>query len=238
MVYDLIQFPMNFLLYFSLFFIQSYQQIENVELKIERYSLSGDTLILKCSINNGTSTVHSVYLGDGWSTIPYLLNLSLIILENDTLALHIANPFDGYPKTKYEVIKYLSNSQYSNEIIKQTVDYLIDLKLIDDEIYAQKFVYDRLLIKKESKANIISKLLLKGINKTIANDTVNKMYSNEISNKILNDIVQKKLKLLSIKNYSPEKIKTSLFNYLVSKRFSFEDIKKTFIELNFEICDM
>ena len=105
MVYDLIQFPMNFLLYFSLFFIQSYQQIENVELKIERYSLSGDTLILKCSINNGTSTVHSVYLGDGWSTIPYLLNLSLIILENDTLALHIANPFDGYPKTKYEVIK-------------------------------------------------------------------------------------------------------------------------------------
>jgi len=96
---------MNFLLYISLFFVSLSKPTESIDLMINSYSLSSDTLILKCSINNGTSTVHSVYLGDGWSTIPEFANLTLFILENDTLALHIANPFGGYPTSKYDVVK-------------------------------------------------------------------------------------------------------------------------------------
>ncbi len=95
---------MSFLFYISLFFVQTVKPIENVELKIDSYYLSGDTLTLKCSISNGTSTVYSVYLGGGWSTLPELENLTLFIVENDTLALHIGNPFGGYPKNRYDVI--------------------------------------------------------------------------------------------------------------------------------------
>ena len=96
---------MNYLLYVSLFFVQLIKLSESVELMIDSHSLSCDTLILKCSINNYTSTVRSVYLGGGWSTLPEIENFTLFVLENDTLALHVANPFGGFPKIGYEVIE-------------------------------------------------------------------------------------------------------------------------------------
>jgi hypothetical protein len=95
---------MNFLLYISLFFVQVVKPGDSVELKIDSYSLSGDILTLECSITNDTYSVRSVYFGGDWSTLPELENLTLFILENDTLALHVANPFGGYPKRGYDVI--------------------------------------------------------------------------------------------------------------------------------------
>ena len=96
---------MNFLLFVSLLFGQLIEQGERVELRIDNYSLTDSTLILNCFVENSTSTVHSVYLGQGWTTIPNLYNLTLLILENDTLPLHEAFPFPYIRSPKYEVIK-------------------------------------------------------------------------------------------------------------------------------------
>ena len=117
---------MNYL-FVLLFFFQLIKPTESIDLMIDSHSLSGDILTLKCSINNGTSTVHSVYLGGGWSTLQELENLTLFILENDTLALHIDNPFGGYPNSKYDVIK--PNGKI-NIVIKIDLKHLYKLEHI------------------------------------------------------------------------------------------------------------
>lgn len=78
---------------------------DKVELKIYGYSLSGNTLTLQYCFKNNTSTMRSVYVGAGWSTIPELLNFTLLIFENDTLPLHEGNPFGGYPSMKCDAIE-------------------------------------------------------------------------------------------------------------------------------------
>ena len=109
---------MNFLLFVSLLFGQLIEQGERVELRIDNYSLTDSTLILNCFVENSTSTVHSVYLGQDWTTIPNLYNLTLLILENDTLPLHEAYPFPfgSYYSIKYEVIKPYSKKDITIKI--------------------------------------------------------------------------------------------------------------------------
>jgi TonB family protein len=86
-------------------FCKNQQSVNNVDLKIDAHWLSGDTLTLKYSFKNNTDETHSVYWGGGWSTLPEVSNLALLVFENDTLALHIGNPFDGYPSLKYQAIE-------------------------------------------------------------------------------------------------------------------------------------
>ena len=83
----------------SLFFTNN-----DFELKIYNHSLSDNDLNIYYSIKNNTNECSSVYLGNGWSTIPYLSNLSVLITINDTLALHIYNPFSGYPSREQKTI--------------------------------------------------------------------------------------------------------------------------------------
>ncbi|MDR1198575.1 MAG: hypothetical protein LBK94_06135 [Prevotellaceae bacterium] len=75
------------------------------ELKIYQYSINENKdLILSYSIKNNTNECHYIYRDDGWSTIPYVLNLSFLITVNDTVSLHISNPFGGFPSFKADAI--------------------------------------------------------------------------------------------------------------------------------------
>lgn len=144
------------LLYISLFFFQLIKPTESIDLMIDSYSLSGDTLTLKCFINNGTSTVHSVYLGGGWSTLSGIENLTLFIIEHDTLSLHVANPFGGFPKIGYEVIKPYGKREI---FIRLDLKHLYEFEQIFQGtphpltgVYSFQLVYYDRLFQKNKKA--------------------------------------------------------------------------------------
>ena len=146
---------MFLLLYISSFFVQLIEPSDSVELKIEQYSLTADALLtLNCSVVNNTSTVHSVYLGEGWCTIPYVLNLTLFVFDKDTLSLDVAYPYTSYPGCKYGAIEPYSQHDFSVTIYLKEL-YKIEPKPFDEPHYPlttgayffQLVYYDRLLKK-------------------------------------------------------------------------------------------
>jgi hypothetical protein len=79
--------------------------VQNFELKIYNHEINDDKLTLYYAIKNNTDECHHIYLGAGWSTVPYLLNMSVLITVNNEISLHISNPFSGFPSRKYVSIQ-------------------------------------------------------------------------------------------------------------------------------------
>jgi hypothetical protein len=69
---------------------------QNFELKIYNHEINDDKLTLYYSIKNNTDECHYVYLEGESSTIPYLLNMSVLITVNNEISLHQSNPFSGF----------------------------------------------------------------------------------------------------------------------------------------------
>ncbi|MDR2126939.1 MAG: hypothetical protein LBP63_08930 [Prevotellaceae bacterium] len=87
---------------------------QNFELKIYNCEINDDKLTLYYSIKNNTDECHHIYLGEGWSTIPYLLNMSVLLTVNNEISLHISNPFSCFPCLKHEAI--LPNDSINSQI--------------------------------------------------------------------------------------------------------------------------
>jgi len=160
--------------------------------------------------------------------------LKEIVFENELLkAKTLAYRFSSYkPRTSQEVIKKLEENNFNEQIVKETISFLKNYGLIDDERYVRNFAKDKSKLKKWGIYKIKTELIKKGIDKTLIEEQLNEAYNESFETENALKLVYRKLSL--IKKKTPEKIKQSIINYLQYKGFSWEVIRKVLDELKFE----
>ena len=132
-------------------------------------------------------------------------------------------------RTKKEIIDKLKDKDYDDEIIYSVLDKLEEYNYINDEVYCEKYINDKTKFSKYGINKIKSKLYLKGVDKDIISKEIVKI-DNDLE--IENALALSKKKLNSIKENDKYKIKAKLSNHLIAKGFSYDTIRKVFLELN------
>ena len=122
-----------------------------------------------------------------------------------------------------QVIDKLKQNNFTDNEINITIECLANNGLLNDKIFAKTLIKDILLTKKVGRNKIFNLLYEKGINKDIISTTLAEYFPNDT---LETAIIVAERKYNLIKNKSPEKIKPSLFNHLVSKGFSSDEAKK------------
>ncbi len=125
-----------------------------------------------------------------------------------------------YPKTRKELELKLMQKWYSQEDILETIDTLILQNIIDDEKFADSYIYSECVKKGKPLFVIKKKLLFKGIDVSILDD-VCKRYEDDIAEGILNKIIK------DIENYKKRGVEwLDIVQKLMRKWYRVDQIKE------------
>ncbi|MBE6012935.1 MAG: hypothetical protein E7234_10320 [Lachnospiraceae bacterium] len=137
----------------------------------------------------------------------------------------------GYgPRTEKEMRNKLSTYDYPENIIDKVIELLQRYDYINDLNYARKYISDKTKYKYQGAYKIKYDLKLKGISGEIIDEAFS-----EADYMPLDNIIKTISKKLSRDDYD-EKDKQKVYNYLVRKGFSYNDINQGF-SLYFEGYD-
>lgn len=150
-----------------------------------------------------------------------------IIFENEKYnSINLSLKFLRNRKTEKEIRDYLKKSEIKKDIINYTIEYLKNLKYLNDYEYAVAFSNDKLKINKYGDLKIKNLLLFKGIDEDIVNDVISKL-PQDILYTNLRDACSKKIH--SLKNDKNTYEKT--VRHLIGKGYDYGQIKKIMREL-------
>ncbi|MDR0926830.1 MAG: recombination regulator RecX [Ignavibacteria bacterium] len=133
------------------------------------------------------------------------------------------------PRSRKQIIDKLTNKGFYEDEIEIALDFLIEFKLIDDALFAKKYIANTLLTKKVGKLRIINDLRNKGVAQEIAKIAADAYFNDDLSIEMALVVAEKKLKTLQ--NKPIQKQKNSVYNHLISKGFSFDDAKKVLAQV-------
>lgn len=134
------------------------------------------------------------------------------------------------PRSQWEIENKLKNKKYNTDIIHNTIDWLKDKKLIDDKIFSQMWIKDRINKKPLGKLRLRKELYTKGIDREIIENAINDFFDKEIDElELAYQMIQKKKKSLMLKNIQlePQKIVSLLRN----RGFSYQVVHHIYNEL-------
>lgn len=116
-------------------------------------------------------------------------------------------------RNKSEIIKYLKRKDYSDELINKVISKLVDLKILDDKLYIQAFINDKINLSNDGPYKIKKSLLELEFNENDIDNYLNNFDESIWENKLIK-IVNKKKRLMDNKSYYMfiTKLKNDLFN--------------------------
>lgn len=124
--------------------------------------------------------------------------------------------------SKRELENKLRKKNYEIELIKAVLDELEEKGLIDDKAFANQFSDEKLNRKKWGLQKVKSELFKKGIAVDVIKDVV-KIYADAESQQTsANDLVKKKLNLISKRENDQKKVKQKLISFLLSRGFDYD----------------
>ncbi len=129
-------------------------------------------------------------------------------------ALNILNRRDY---TEFEMLSKLNNRGFEKDVIDNTIKYLKEKKLIDDERYADNFIYFKLK-NGYGKKRIEYELKKKGIDGNI----INKYLQEVDEGSFIKEVFEKKL--TTLKNSRNKKSK--LYSFLVRRGYGYDLINE------------
>lgn len=149
----------------------------------------------------------------------------LNIIKNDETLFEAKHRAINYVscrlKSKKEVVTYLKQKGYNEEVIEVVLNLLMEYKLIDDEMVAKAYINSH---PNQGKKLIALKLMQKGLSKDIIESCCREM-----------DSSAEKLEEIALKYLKGKKkdIKTSakLYRFLVSRGFDLSEVTKTIKKL-------
>ncbi len=134
------------------------------------------------------------------------------------------------PRSQWEIENKLKNKKYNRDIINNTIDWLKEKKLIDDKIFSQMWIKDRINKKASGKLRLRKELYNKGIDREIIESVINDFFDQEIDElELAYQMIQKKKNSLMLKNIQlePQKIVSLLKN----RGFSYHVVYHIYNEL-------
>lgn len=154
---------------------------------------------------------------------------SLVDENNLMLCKQTAYKFASYmPRCKAQIIKKLSENNFSKNQIEQSIDFLERYDLVNDLDYSRKYIQSYLLTKRAGPKKLEQELLLKGIEKNIVNEALKQFYPHDkIPEFIELEINKKKHEVLR-----KDKNKQYMYitNYLFNKGFYLDNLLKEIVK--------
>lgn len=129
------------------------------------------------------------------------------------------------PRTKFEVRNYLIEQDYNNDLIDSTINRLEINNYINDKIYVNQFIEQRITANPKGKKFIAYELKNKGISSTDIDSALEKI-DYKIEYKMAISLAEKKINQLNKQEWFAVKVK--LGNYLQRKGFSYDIIYDVF----------
>ncbi len=130
-------------------------------------------------------------------------------------------------RTKIECFHYLEKHEFDIKDINECINYLEELKYIDDEDYTKSFIQDKINFNNWGLNKIVSELKKKGIDNFTIDDCLEDYY--ETSDNKLKELIIKRIssKKLDIYNYND---KSKLKTFLFGKGYSISNIDEAIRE--------
>lgn len=125
-------------------------------------------------------------------------------------------------KTERQVYDKLLTKGYDNKTIEKVIDFLTEYKFIDDCKFGDIYIDERL--KREGRNKIKYSLIKKGISESIVDEKLSNIDRNKERN-ALNEIAEKKYKLIIKSEDDKNKIYNKLGRFLMNKGYLWEDVK-------------
>lgn len=137
----------------------------------------------------------------------------------------IAYSFLSYrQRSKKELTKKLKDKRISKSGIDKIIKLLEEQKFINDSTYAKMYLESKIRNKPMGKRLLQNKLFEKGIDKDIAEKTLNENYSEEKEMDSAKKLLEKYTKKIKGKDANEKKQKC--YRYLISRGFDFEIVNK------------
>lgn len=116
---------------------------------------------------------------------------------------------------------------HQDTLINQIIERLLKNHLLDDEEFSSWWVEQRLAFKPRGKYALEAELMLKKVDKTVIHKVLGdkKTLSPSTNKEMINQLLQKAWKAISGRRYDKYKAKEVLSRRLLSKGFSWDEIK-------------
>lgn len=125
------------------------------------------------------------------------------------------------PRSKKELITYLSRKSVPEKIITKIVGRLEEGGLINDESFARWWVEQRITFRPKGRIALLAELNQKGIDREISGEVINQ----EVDElKLAQIAAEKKRKVL--KNLPSQEFRQKMTDFLLRRGFAWETVKK------------
>lgn len=121
------------------------------------------------------------------------------------------------PKTRLQLEQALTKKGVTPELVKEVLDRLTEIGLVDDQAYAHQFVRSRCMSKKISRSSLMRELRAKGVSDELAQLAIADI-SDEDEYQLARDAAEKKLR--SMRGLTEQVVVRRLFGMLARKGYS------------------
>lgn len=138
------------------------------------------------------------------------------------------------PHSKIELKIKLIRKKHAPNVIKEVLDTLESSDLINDVLFTQLFIEEKIRTKKFGLIKIKSELMKRGIERNIIENSLNNSESEKLNSNAM-ILLNKKREMLIKRGVKEDKLKLKLFTFLISKGYDYETVKNL---INKELEDL
>lgn len=130
------------------------------------------------------------------------------------------------PRSRKELKDRLKKKGFEQEAIEQALERLEELNLIDDQKFASMWVEEKLRYRPTGRRILEQELYLKGIDKDIISETLDKVYSDIDEKELALKLLEKKKKQYA--KLDEDVAKRRINNLLLRRGFSYQTVASIF----------
>ena len=121
-----------------------------------------------------------------------------------------------------ELLIKLKTKAYEERLIKIVLNDLREKSIIDDQVFANHFIEEKLKKKRWGKNKIRAGLFSKGVSSSIIDDVLQSFNSEEDQNEVAFSLAKKKFENLKLRETDSKKLKQKIISFLLSRGFDYE----------------
>lgn len=133
------------------------------------------------------------------------------------------------PRTIKEVEDYLIKKHYELGIVEQVINYLLDMSYLNDELFCQLWIENRLKLKPMGKKRLFQELIQKGVATSVIDITLEQYFNINTEFQLALELAKKRIKKI---NYQDNKnIKRKISGFLYRRGFAISTINSVMEEV-------
>ncbi|MDP2364629.1 MAG: regulatory protein RecX [Ignavibacteria bacterium] len=121
-----------------------------------------------------------------------------------------------------ELLIKLKSKSYEERLIKIVLNELREKSFIDDQVFANHFIEEKLKKKRWGKNKIRAALFSKGVSASIIDEVLQSFDSEQDQNETALSLAKKKFENLKLRETDKQKLKQKLISFLLSRGFEYE----------------